>query len=169
LTTPDLVAELGRWTTRKQPKGITSEALQKYIDSEHSPIRGLMLIVDMFDIAAYSTSVHFARHKIGVEHFVTSNRPDRTGVERSIDDRVDHRMLLNYQALRNIAKERMCGNAAPETRAVMLTIREILYTEALKDFGKPIALVLYTSLMRKCAYRGGCYEFKACGYWEDRV
>ena len=52
------------------------KSLYKMYKSEHSPIRTQMFWIEMEDIPTF-VSVHLVRHKIGVEHFVKSNRLDR--------------------------------------------------------------------------------------------
>lgn len=124
--------------------------------SEHSPIRTQIFWVEMIDIPTF-VSVHYSRHKVGVEHFVRSNRNDRGGAG---DDRVtretpvNHSMLINAQALIQMARKRLCGKAHRAARGVMLRILEAIYAVDpwLGDFMVP-----------ECVYRGGiCPEAKPC-------
>lgn len=166
LTEPQIVSDCGRWTSghhERSSRLINETSLAKYIESEHSPIRALILLVDVYGILG-TTSVHFVRHKVGVEHFVTSNRPDRTGKERSITDLVNHRMLLNFQALRAMARERLCSNAAKDTQATMVAIKEAVVSSTLTLYGTLMAATIERSLVPKCVYRGNvCHEFRCCG------
>lgn len=124
--------------------------------SEHSPIRTQLFWVEMFSIPTF-VSVHLVRHKIGVEHFVRSNRTDRGATE--VADRntpVNHAMLLNAQALINMARKRLCGKASKETQALMLLIKQ-----QIEESDPSLA----DSLVAECEYRGKCPEFKKCGRW----
>ena len=125
---------------------------------EHSPIRTQMFWIEMCDIPTY-VSVHFVRHKVGVEHFVMSNREDRGGTGK--EDRmspVNHGMFLNAQTLIQLARKRLCGKADPRTRKVM------------KEVVKAVDVVdpaLTPFLVPECVYRNGyCLEPKSCGYIE---
>ena len=59
----------------------TSEWKKKLLRSEHSPIRELWFGIKMY--VPYYVSVHFVRHHIGVNHYVQTQRTDRTGVNRN--------------------------------------------------------------------------------------
>lgn len=131
----------------------------KLLEAEHSPVRTLNFCIKMIDIP-YFVSVHFVRHKFGVEHFVTSQRNDRqTRYDRNKapqDAPVTHIMYLNAQSLINIAHKRLCFQASKETRELMnLIVEEVLKTNP--EFK--------TVLVPNCVYRGGkCTEFNCCGY-----
>lgn len=125
--------------------------------AEHSPIRNLMFRIRMKGIP-YWVSVHLTRHKVGVEHFVKTQRTDRTGVERSELPQgalVDHTMLINAQALINISRKRLCRQASPETRKVW---REVI--EAVRKVEPELA----DACVPECVYRGFCPEMNSCGY-----
>lgn len=66
--------ESGKYPTEKWKR--------KMLLAEHSPIRLIELTVRITDIP-YWVSVHFTRHKIGIEHFVSTQRTDRTGENRN--------------------------------------------------------------------------------------
>lgn len=53
----------------------SDEWKRRILDAGHSPIRTLMFTVRME--IPYYVSVHFVRHKVGVEHYVRSQRNDR--------------------------------------------------------------------------------------------
>ena len=53
----------------------------RLIRSEHSPIRRMKFYWRWKDLKSW-VSVHFVRHKIGIEHWVTTQRTDRTGINR---------------------------------------------------------------------------------------
>jgi hypothetical protein len=80
------------------PKGheVSYEWREKVLRARHSPIRLIMYQVELKGIP-YWLSVHLVRHKIGIEHFVVSQRDDITGVPRDKKPQgalVDHTMVL---------------------------------------------------------------------------
>ena len=141
----------------------TSEATDewkiKLLKAEHSPIRELWFGIKME--IPYWVSVHFVRHHIGVNHYIQTQRDDRTGKEVSRADTpqgqiVSHIMSVNAQELMFMARKRLCMQASLETRQVMNEIcNKVIETNPeFKDLLVPL-----------CAYRGGiCTEFKPCGY-----
>lgn len=131
-------------------------SLEKIYRCEHSPMRTQLFVVRMYDIPTF-VSVHFVRHTQGVQHYVKSNRDDRGG-DKIVDRNspVNHMMLCNAQALINMARKRLCYKAHKKTRAVMMHIRDCLFT---------VDLALANSMVRECEYRKGCYEIKSCGLW----
>lgn len=104
--------------------------------------------------------MHLVRHKIGVEHFVKSNRDDRGGAGDDLVTRnspVNHAMLINAQGLINMARKRLCFKAHEKTRKVMEAIRA------------QVALVdpdLAVYMVPECIYRNGCHELKSCGQYQ---
>lgn len=120
---------------------------------EHSPLRTQEFWVKMVDIPTF-VSIHLVRHKIGVEHFVKSNRTDRGGTGK--EDRytpVTHTMKINAQALIFLARKRLCAAASRETREVMWAIKNAC----------PEWLAPY--MVAECIYRGGwCHELRSCGF-----
>lgn len=140
---------------------VTEEWKHKMLEAEHSPIRTLMFTVRME--LPYWVSVHFCRHKYGVEHYVSSQRNDRQkAYDRTTAPQgamVTHVMDVNAQELIQMARMRLCGQASVETRMVMAEIRDkVLETNPeFTDF-----------LVPKCVMRRGCNEFVPCGYWKDR-
>ena len=112
--------------------------------------------------------MHFVRHKFGIEHFVSTQRSDRTGVSRDEsrqDAPVMHECFANAQAVMFISRRRLCGQASPETRAAWrLVVDEIAKHEP----------EVAACCVPECVYRGFCPEFKPCGYcgspaWEKAV
>ena len=102
--------------------------------------------------------MHFVRHKHGIEHWVTTQRTDRTGVDRdrsSQDTPVSHECEANAQALIFISRRRLCSQAAPETREA--------WQEVKAEVDK-VDHVLASVMVPECIYRGFCPEFKSCGY-----
>lgn len=141
---------------KKSTKAPTEEWKVKLLESEHSPIRELWFGIKME--IPYWVSVHFVRHHIGVNHYVQTQRTDRTGVKR--DDLpqgeiVSHIMSVNAQELAFMAHKRLCKQASVETREVMKMIVE----EVLK-----VCPQMKSVLVPLCKYRNGkCTEMFPCG------
>ena len=135
------------------PKEPSEEWKWKILRSEHSPIRTLMWTIKMENIP-YCNSVHFVRHKYGVEHYVQSQRknPER-GADRQ-DAPVTHIMDINAQELIFMARKRLCHKADNLTREIMKEIcRKIIAVEP----------VMQTALKPACGYRTeNCREFAPC-------
>ena len=135
----------------------TSEWKRKLLLSEHSPIREGNIKVKIYDIP-YWVSTHLVRHHIGVEKYVSTQRTDRTGIER--DDLpqgnlVDLEMSMSFQAVINISKKRCCMCASKETREVW---RAVL--DAIEEYEPELVSVCVPD----CLYRGFCAEMFSCGY-----
>ena len=133
----------------------TEEWKKRLIESEHSPIRELWFGIRME--IPYWVSVHFVRHHIGVNHYVQTQRSDRTGEDRNKAPQnaiVSHIMSVNAQELAFMAHKRLCRQASPETREVMQMIVE----EVIK-----IAPEMKSVLVPLCKYRNGkCTEMFPC-------
>lgn len=139
---------------------LTPESFRKFLLSEHSPIRSVVLRITMEDLSYY-TSVHFVRH-VHTQHYVRSNRPDRSKKERSVDDQVVHVMDVNCEALIAMARKRLCSCAAPDTRATMKAI-----VEAMRSSGDEYMRIIADFLVPSCVYRAGCPEpWGNCGFYE---
>lgn len=126
--------------------------------SEHSPIRKLKISWRWKDLK-YWVSVHLVRHKIGIEHFVSTQRTDRTGIDRNKlpqDSLVNHECEADAQALINISRKRLCNCASLETR------------QAWQEVKNKIAEVepeLAQCMVKECVYRNGfCPEMFPCEY-----
>lgn len=147
-------ATQGRFSAPNEP---TDEWKKKILRSEHSPIRTLMFTILMRDIP-YCNSVHFVRHKYGVEHYVQSQRKnEERGAERQ-DVPVTHIMDINAQELIFMARKRLCYKADAETRAIMADI-------CWKIIG--IEPVWKTVLLPACGCdEANCREFKPCGMYK---
>jgi hypothetical protein len=134
--------------------------------AEHSPIRTQMFKVNMVGIPTF-VSAHFVRHKIGVEHFVKSNREDRKGDgEANRLTSVNHLFHANAQALINMARKRLCFMAHRTAREVMAHIRQ-----GVSEHDLPLA----HAMVPDCIYRGCvCYELRCCRniphivHWKDK-
>ena len=153
------VADAARTTIRREEgTGEPSARWKKRILlAEHSPIRKLCFNWKWEDLPSW-VSVHFVRHKFGIEHFVSTQRSDRTGQDRAAarqDAPVMHECFANAQALISISRRRLCGQASPETRAAWrLVVDEVAKHEP----------EVASCCVPECVYRGFCPEFKPCGF-----
>lgn len=132
---------------------------RKMLLAEHSPIRKIYINWKWTNLKSW-ISVHFVRHKFGIEHWVKSQRPDRTGSRNNRDEvpqgtLIDHECEANTQAIINISRKRLCNMAMPETRQAWKK-----FLESMKDKEPE----LYSVCVRDCIYRGWCYEYKSCGF-----
>lgn len=134
--------------------------IKQILISEHSPIR-LATIRWRWEGIKYWISTHWCRHWLGFDKWVSTQRTDRTGIDRDKspqDAPVNMDVNANAQALINIARYRLCRQASSETRAYMEDVKL-----AIAGAGQPeIANVLVPN----CIYRAGCPEFTCCGYWQ---
>jgi len=124
---------------------------------EHSPIRQLLFRIKWYDLKSW-VSVHFVRHKFGIEHWVRTQRTDRTGVDRDNlpqGNFVEHEFLANAQAMINISRKRLCYQASKETREAWIEVLESIKAEQPE---------IVQVCVPDCIYRGWCYEYKSCGY-----
>lgn len=134
---------------------VDNEWIERLVKAEHSPIRELWFGIKME--IPYWVSVHFVRHHIGVNHYVQTQRSDRTGVDRDKllqGEIVSHIMSVNAQELIFMAHKRLCKQASKETREVMREIvkQVIQVAPYMKDVLVPL-----------CVYRGGkCDEMFSC-------
>ena len=142
-------------TTGKYPD---SEWKRKLIMSEHSPIRRMKFYWRWKDLP-YFVSTHMVRHKIGIEHFVSTQRSDRTGIDRNNlpqSNPVNHACEADAQALINISRKRLCNCASKETREAW---------QLVKDEVAKVEPELASCMVRECVYRNGlCPEMFPCGY-----
>lgn len=135
----------------------TLDWIKRLVEAEHSPIRELWFGIKM--TIPYWVSVHFVRHHIGVNHYVQTQRDDRTNGAVSRNDKpqgemVTHVMSINAQELINMTHKRLCRQASKETREVMQAIVREVTTVApyMKDVLVPL-----------CKYRNGkCTEMFSC-------
>lgn len=158
----DLVKEFAMATMGKEfAKSPTSVWKAKILRCEHSPIRSLNFKIVLKGLPSW-VSVHYVRHKYGVEHFVSTQRDDRN--EERAESRNDlpqsmpvmHKMYLNASEIMFISRRRLCGMASAETREV--------WRRVVAELAK-IEPELAAACVPECIYRGGhCPEFKPCGY-----
>jgi len=125
--------------------------------AEHSPIRTVRYWIDMSAIKRW-VSGHIVRHKLGVEHFVGTQRSDRTGVDRDNLPQAEptsHCMDVNASEIIFISRKRLCSLSSKETRAT--------WTKAVEEVGK-IDPELKSVCVPECIYRGFCPEITTCSY-----
>lgn len=152
LTGVELMQRACEMTMRGQESEATLDGMYR---CEHSPMRTQLFWVEMIGIPTF-VSVHFVRHKIGVEHFVMSNRDDRGGDgEVNRWTLVNHGMLVNAQALVNMARKRLCRKSHSMTRTIMGYVWMAV--------GK-VDPDLARYMVPECVYRGRCHELNPCGY-----
>ena len=141
---------------KSEVKTVSDAWKRKILRAEHSPIRTLMFTIKM-EIPYYA-SVHFCRHKYGVEHFVKSQRNDRQSeydrTQAPQGQMVTHIMDINAQELMQMSRKRLCKMADPVTREIMkMIVEKVLKTNPeFTDF-----------LVKMCSYVGECKEFQPCG------
>ena len=129
----------------------------KLLISEHSPIRKLKISWKWESIKSW-VSVHFVRHKYGIEHWISTRRTDRTGIDRNNlrqDEKVTHEFEANAQAIINISRKRMCFQASKETREAWAKFLDELEKKEPE---------LRLCCVPEGIYRGGCPEFNNCGH-----
>lgn len=131
----------------------------KLLISEHSPIRLIRVLWRWGAIKSW-VSVHFARHWLGWDKWVGTQRTDRTGVNRDNmpqDTLVPMDVCANAQALINVSRVRLCGQASQETRNHMEDVKAEIHNSGEEE----MAFVMVPN----CVYRSGCPEFHSCKLW----
>jgi hypothetical protein len=122
----------------------------------HSPIRTQMFWIEIHGVTN-RVHTHLVRHKIGVEWFVRTQRPDRVRHDAAYPQLRDLCAWANAQAIINISHMRLCHRAWVDTRIVWEAVRE-----AMGDADK----ALQAHMVPLCVYRGGlCAE--RCGKYRD--
>jgi len=123
--------------------------------AEHSPIRLLKINWIWQKIKSF-VSVHFVRHKIGIEHFVGTQREDilkDSTLKNTRTVLIPHRCVANAQAIINISRKRLCQKAHAET-----ILSWIEFLNSIKvDYPE-----LYYTCVPECVYRGGCSQIRTC-------
>lgn len=156
--TPREVADRARTTIGlgEGTKEVSEAYMRKMYLCEHSPSRTEMYKIK-FENIPYWIAMHLCRHKIGVEHFVSTQRTDRTGKsDRGQQDApVLYEMVLNAQAFINISRRRCCMCASTETRQIWKNV-----IEELRKINPSLAMCC----VKECVYRGHCFEYKSCNY-----
>ncbi|GKX29180.1 hypothetical protein SH1V18_16600 [Vallitalea longa] len=157
------VADSARTTINKEAGTgePSSNWKRRMLLSEHSPIRQILINVKWYELK-YWVSVHITRHKYGIEHWVRTQRTDRTGLDRNElpqSNYVEHEFLASAQAMINISRKRLCMQASKETREAWENMLETI---------KENEPELYKVCVPDCIYRGWCYEYKSCGYHKTK-
>ena len=146
---------------KNSTKDPTEAWMDKMLRCEHSPIRTLMFTIVMVDVP-YWVSVHFSRHKFGVEHYVQSQRNDRQNKydrnQAPQNAPVTHTMDINVPELMYMARKRLCCKAAAETKAWMEAIVEAVCRKCPE---------LRAHLVPQCVFLGRCPEMYSCGMFAD--
>lgn len=130
---------------------------RKILLAEHSPIRQLLFHWKWVELPSW-VSVHFVRHKVGIEHWVRTQRTDRTGIDRNTLSQgalVEHECEANAQAMITISRKRLCRCASNETQAAWDEVAWNVHA---------ICPELAELMVPECVYRGFCPEIKCCGY-----
>ena len=153
------VADAARTTINREAGGgePTSAWKKRMLLAEHSPIRQLVFRWKWTGLKSW-VSVHLVRHKFGIDHFVSTQRSDRTGQDRNAsrqDTPVSHECIANAQAILSISRKRLCAQASPETREAWRMVVDALRAEQPE---------LAACCVPECVYRGFCPEFRCCGY-----
>lgn len=125
--------------------------------AEHSPIRDKIFVITIHGIKSW-VATHFVRHHVGNNPYISSQREDRIDYEGKRDDRgqgelVNMRMTINAQAIMNISRKRLCGQAHIETQQVWNKV-----LEQVKLIDEP----LFNNCVPECVYRGFCPELNSC-------
>lgn len=138
-------------------------SLRSWYKSEHSPVRAREFWIEMDGIPTF-VSVHLVRHKIGVEHFVMSNRDDRGGAGNETVNRltpVNHGMKINAEAIINMSKKRLCYKSSKQTVATWMRVKNAV---------EKVDPSLAAFMVPTCVYRNGlCPEFSECKPGLDNV
>lgn len=137
--------------------GVSTKLKYQLLYSEHSPIRNLTFKWTWIDLK-YWVSMHLVRHVVGISHWISTQRTDRTGEDRNSkpqDSPVDHMCTANAQTIINISRKRLCMCASAETRAAW---QEVI--DSIKEENPELASVC----VPECVYRGMCPEPNGCGY-----
>lgn len=157
------IADAARTTVGKEKgdpqKEIPISWKRRILLAEHSPIRKLRFSWTWERLKSW-VSVHFVRHCVGILHFVTTSRTDRTGINRDVlpqDNPVNHECEANVQALINVSRRRLCKTASKETQEAWKEVVEMIKKE---DFAVGSVLV------PDCIYRGYCYSMEPCGWFK---
>ena len=130
---------------------------QKILKCRHSPIRYLQFSFYISDMP-YWLHVELARHHVGMEKYVKSQRDDRCNNEvprgkKPQDAPVNMIVDLNAESLMTLMNKRLCGCATKEMQELVLMIRkEVIKTNPeFTQFMVPM-----------CLYLNKCNEFSSC-------
>lgn len=139
-------------------KPTTERFRKQLLLSEHSPITVLRVRWRWKNIPSWCAT-HFARHWLGWQKWISTQRTDRTGVDRNKapqDTPVVYDGEANAMALINVGRKRLCYQASTETRQYMEDLKETIRKSGEEEISDVI--------VPNCIYRMGCPEFKTCGH-----
>lgn len=128
--------------------------------AEHSPIRDIIIKWRWKKIPYWVTG-HWVRHKW--EKFVSTQRTDRTGIDRSKLPQDEPQTFVgeaNTQHLIDTYRKRLCYKASPETRKYAEDFKMVLHGEQPE---------ISDVLVPNCIYRCGCPEIDTCKWYEKMV
>lgn len=154
------VLNAARKTVNKEEveKEPTKQFRKKILLSEHSVIRMLTVYWDWEKMKTW-VSNHIRTHNKFAEHFVSTQRSDRTGIERdklTQDAPVTHGEYTNAAEIIYTSRKRLCNLPSKETREAWQ-----MFIDVLKEQEPELAAVC----VRECVYRGGlCPEINCCGF-----
>jgi hypothetical protein len=151
----DDIAESANITRgRISHKNFDADVFEKWLISEHSPIRSVEIAVII--TADRNVIMQLVRHT-HAKHFVQSSRPDITGKPRD-DEQKLYKIQANLQEWLHIARARLCTTTELETRKTLLAIIEAFRRH------DPYLATLASYMVPKCAHSGRCTEpFSPCG------
>lgn len=158
------ILNLARMTDNKPPLPdthiVSEDWIRKLIKSEHSPLRGRIYLVTMK--VPYFVAMHFRTHHVGIDHFISTSRTDRTGESERPPQTalVTYTAILNAQAILNTSRKRMCLKSSPETRKA--------WTDVVSELNK-VDPLLAEECKPQCLHLGRCTEFKSCGFYDKYI
>jgi len=135
----------------------TDEWRRGILRARHSPIRELKFVFRIEGLPSW-VATHLARHHVGCQPYIKSQRNDRQDeYDRNAarqDAPVNMIWSLNAEALMTVANKRLCGTASPETRVVV---------QKMCDIAERAEPALKGLLVPNCVRQGGvCHEMHTC-------
>ena len=159
----DEVLDACRATVSKKflNKEPSEEFKYNLIISEHSPIRTLLVKWRWEGLPSY-IATHFARHHIGFEKWISTQRNDRQKkYDRELAPQNAPVTFVgegNAQFFINLGKVRLCTTADPKTRQQTQDLKREMAEHGDK--------VIAWSMVPSCIYRGGCSELDGCDFYK---
>ena len=152
---------VGKADCGKEPSDSWKRTIMR---SEHSPIRLIEFTVLVEGVKSW-VATHCVRHSVGITHFVSTQRSDRTGTDRDAlpqGSLVNYRFKVNLAALVHICRERFCSQASRETSVLWRLVLDALLEDPKSS---EIISPVFDLFQPKCVRFGGnCYEPKTCGF-----
>ena len=144
---------------RPKTKEPTNTWKAKMLLAEHSPIRNVNYYISINNIRTW-VGTHLVRHWLGFVPVVHAQREDRRVWDWSRDELPqgswnDMDIMANAQALINVSRKRLCGNASKETREAWKKVQDAV---------REVDPVMADKMVPNCIYRGFCCELECCGY-----